>query len=50
MRITKTQAENAAARSAAANQARRHRPPVIVDWDEALARWHDILDQIYGAT
>lgn len=47
MRVSKTQQDNAIARSAAANEARRARPVTIIDWDDALARWRDMLDKIY---
>lgn len=47
MRVSKTNQENAIARSAAANEARRARERTIVDWDEAIARLRDILDGLY---
>jgi hypothetical protein len=36
----------AMANSVEANQRRRRREPPIIDWDEAIARLHDILDDI----
>jgi hypothetical protein len=48
MRTSQTNKDNALARSAAANEARRARGPQIIDWDEAIARWLDMLDEIYS--
>jgi hypothetical protein len=30
------------------NESRRMREPPIIDWDEAIANLHDILDDIYA--
>jgi hypothetical protein len=35
------------ANSVEANRRRRRREPPVIDWDEALAHLHDILDDIH---
>jgi hypothetical protein len=48
MRVSKANAENAKASSAAANEARRKRVPTVIDWDAAIARCRDMLDEEPG--
>jgi hypothetical protein len=38
----------AMANSVEANQRRRRREPPVIDWDKAIAKWLDILDDIYN--
>lgn len=46
--ISKTQADNTRSRIIAAAEARRKQVPTVVNWDEAIARWLDMLNEIYG--
>ena len=42
------QRANARANSARVNQQRAQQQPIRVDWDEAIAGFKQILDEVYG--
>lgn len=48
MVLSKTNVELAAARSAAANERRRQREPVVIDWDQAITNLKAMLNAHRG--